>query len=161
MSDLFAPYVNRAVRVWLGRMAGSLVLGAILGGAAAYYNVPRAITASVTSCASADATSPPWYDKASGRGAGEPSAAATEQSFGERLNKALFAARAGEAAAQQDLLVRETWRATPESGKYRGVGGEGSVGLASRATCFPGSYDARLYMVSRSITSETRWGTGF
>jgi len=93
--------------MWLGRMAGSLVLGALLGGAAAYCALPRAITGSVSPCAAgagaADSTSPWWF---MGGGAGEPGGAGSEQSFGDRLSKALSAARVGEAAAQQVLLVR-------------------------------------------------------
>ncbi len=99
-----------AVRTWLGRMAGSLVLGALLGGAATYCTLPRGITGSASPCAAAaaaaaaDSTSP-WWDMGAGGGAGEPGGG-SEQGFGDRLNKALSAARVGEAAAQQVLLVR-------------------------------------------------------
>lgn len=104
---LFGDHVaTAAVRLWLGRIAGSLVLGAILGGGAAYYTLPRAGTASSSSpsCASGDATSPWWNTPAGGHS--ESAKGGAEQGFGDRLNKALFAARAGEAAAQQGLLVR-------------------------------------------------------
>lgn len=83
--------------MWLGRIAGSLVFGVILGGTAAYFARPRVMTASVAGNPN-DATSPWWNTP-------ESSTGGTEQSFGDRLNKALFAARAGEAAAQQSLLV--------------------------------------------------------
>ncbi|CAM9782325.1 unnamed protein product, partial [Laminaria digitata] len=90
------------VRMWLSRIAGSLVFGAILGGTAAYYALPRFVTASVSTCSGADATSPWWNTPAGGHG--ESSQGRAELSFGERLNKALFAARAGESVAQQSLL---------------------------------------------------------
>eukprot|EP00903_Cladosiphon_okamuranus_P016655 g15358.t1 len=110
------------VRMWLIRIAGSLFIGAVLGGAAAYLALPRAMTmtspASPCDAGAADTTSP-WWDtgRGSGAGAGEPGEGA-EQSFGDRLNKALFAARAGEAAAQQVLLeeVRNILAATGKSG---------------------------------------------
>lgn len=96
--------------MWLGRIAGSLLIGAVLGGAAAYYALPRAMTGSASSCAAAGSVgagatgfASPWGD--TGWGTGEPGEAAA-QSFGDRLSKALLAARAGEAAAQQVLLVR-------------------------------------------------------
>ena len=77
------------------------MLGALLGGAAACYALPRAITASAPACTGADSTSPWWGAGGASGGSGE-----SEQSFGDRLNQALSAARVGEAAAQQVLLVR-------------------------------------------------------
>lgn len=97
--------------MWLVRIAVSLAIGAFLGGAAAYLALPRAVTGSGSPCTAAGSgagaadTTSPWWDTVRGAGAGEPGEGA-EQSFGDRLNKALFAARAGEAAAQQVLLVR-------------------------------------------------------
>lgn len=102
------------VRMWLGRIAGSLVIGAVLGGAAAYYALPRSMTGSASPCAAAgsagaaDSTSP-WRVKERGVGAGKPGEG-SEQTFGDRLTEALFSARAGEAAAQQVLLVRNLRR---------------------------------------------------
>lgn len=93
-------------------MAGSLVLGAILGGAITYYAFPRVMTVSSstsTSAGGSEGRSSSW-NTASGQhepqynSYGSPGEA--EQKFGDRLNKALLAARAGEAAAQQGLLVR-------------------------------------------------------
>lgn len=93
--------------MWLLRVAGSLVIGAVLGGAAAYLALPRTMTTAASHCTAgagaADNASPLWD---AGAGEGEPAGEATEQSFGDRLNKALFEARGGEAAAQQVLLVR-------------------------------------------------------
>lgn len=95
--------------MWLGRIAGSLVLGAILGGMAVYGAVPGPMTGSASCSGGAcipgaiDATWPWWYTG----GGVDDSAAGAERGFGDRLNKALFAARAGEAAAQQGLLVRK------------------------------------------------------
>ncbi|CAM9479221.1 unnamed protein product [Hapterophycus canaliculatus] len=103
------------VRVWLGRIAGSLVLGAILGGAVAFYAFPKAISTG-SAGAAADSTSPWWTTV--GGGGGEPGAGGAEPNFGDRLNMALFAARAGEAAAQQGLLeeVRNILAATGKGG---------------------------------------------
>eukprot|EP00904_Undaria_pinnatifida_P004593 jgi/Undpi1/14134/HiC_scaffold_9.g03785.m1 len=102
--------------MWLSRIAGSLVFGAILGGTAAYYALPRFVMAKVSTCAGTDATSPWWNTPAGGYS--ETASGGAEQSFGERLNKALFAARAGESAAQQSLLeeVRNILAATGKSG---------------------------------------------
>lgn len=101
------PLIGRSVRVWLGRIAGSLITGAILG-AAAYSALPRAaMPGSPPMCptrTAADTTSPWWNAPTGGC---ESSAGGPEPGFGDRLNKALFAARAGEAAAQQGLLVRQ------------------------------------------------------
>ena len=109
--------------MWLSRIAGSLVFGAILGGTAAYYALPRFVMAKVSTCAGTDATSPWWNTPAGGYS--ETASGGAEQSFGERLNKALFAARAGESAAQQSLLVRqgEFMRGRGEAGAGRGRGG--------------------------------------
>lgn len=107
---------RQTVRMWLRRIAGSLVLGAILGGAGTYYAFPRIITASVSSSEpSSDArfsssSAPSSWNAFKGQQQHQhqrhESSGSAEQIFADRLNNALFAARAGEAAAQQGLLVR-------------------------------------------------------
>lgn len=113
-----------AVRLWVGRVAGSLVLGAILGGAIAYFAFPRVLTPS-TPTAGADASTNV------GSGASASWSASPEQNqqrfqadfgssgeagrnFGDRVNRALLAARAGEVAAQQGLLVSNCCYGVPK-----------------------------------------------
>lgn len=90
--------------MWVARIAFSLVLGTILGGAAVYRALSRSTTTPAPSCSSSEATSPWWQSSANGQYC-DSSSGFDQQAFVERLNKALFAARAGEAAAQQSLLV--------------------------------------------------------
>lgn len=91
----------------------------MLGGAATC--ALRAATMKAGSvCAGADATTPWWSTGGAGDSVGGGGA---DQSFGDRLDKALFAARAGEAAAQQGLLVRDK-RNRFESMSVGGGGGE-------------------------------------
>ncbi|CAB1100102.1 unnamed protein product [Ectocarpus sp. CCAP 1310/34] len=103
------------VRVWLGRVALSIVVGIVLGSAATFCALRAATTKMGSVCAGADATSPWWSTGGAGDSVG---AGGADQSFGDRLDKALFAARAGEAAAQQGLLedMRNILAATGESG---------------------------------------------
>ena len=128
------------VRMWLVRIAVSLAIGAFLGGAAAYLALPRAVTGSGSPCTAAGSgagaadTTSPWWDTVRGAGAGEPGEGA-EQSFGDRLNKALFAARAGEAAAQQVLLVRIGFALRWDSCVLRVFFGGGRTGLVALMMC--------------------------
>ncbi|CAN0154891.1 unnamed protein product [Ectocarpus sp. 4 AP-2014] len=103
------------VRVWLGRVALSIVVGIMLGSAATFCALRAATTETGSVCAGTDATSPWWSTGGAGDSVG---AGGADQSFGDRLDKALFAARAGEAAAQQGLLedMRNILAATGESG---------------------------------------------
>ncbi|CAM9286215.1 unnamed protein product [Ectocarpus sp. 12 AP-2014] len=103
------------VRVWLGRVALSIVVGIVLGSATTFCALRAATTKTGSVCAGADATSPWWSTGGAGDSVG---AGGADQSFGDRLDKALFAARAGEAAAQQGLLedMRNILAATGESG---------------------------------------------
>lgn len=98
------PPPENPVRVWLGRVTLSIVVGIMLGSAATFCALRAATTKTGSVCAGADATSPWWSTGSAGDSVG---AGGADQSFGDRLDKALFAARAGEAAAQQGLLVRE------------------------------------------------------
>ncbi|CBJ32934.1 expressed unknown protein [Ectocarpus siliculosus] len=87
----------------------------MLGSAATFCALRAATTKTGSVCAGADATSPWWSTGGAGDSVG---AGGADQSFGDRLDKALFAARAGEAAAQQGLLedMRNILAATGESG---------------------------------------------
>lgn len=128
-----------AVRLWVARVAGSLVLGAILGGAIAYFAFPRVLTipdSPGTASGNSGAPSSWWYStggKEQRQGNGFESPGEIEQNFGDRLNKALLAARAGEAAAQQGLLVR-TYTGRCPVRLWR------TCRVTVRRLCQPGSY---------------------
>lgn len=119
--------VPSPVRDWLGRIAGSLVLGAFIGSVLTYYVFTPVITTSVySSCNAGPAADGARFGSAAWTTLGgeqhterdrhHPSQHQHQEEggmlidsgdyIGDHLDDALFAARAGEAAAQQGLLVR-------------------------------------------------------